>query len=374
MASFALRAVSSSLAFCLGWLLLLAGGCEQSTAGGAHRSELPPVAVQTLALQAERIPRLLTAVGALESPQTTWLSSDVEGIVTFLDIPEGQRVEKGRVLARVDDRRARAMMSVAEARHRNARDTFDRLRELHSQKLISKQELDDATAELRQAAGALDDARTTVGQAEIRAPFTGQLGLKRVSLGAYLAAGSPVVELTQTEPLRLVFGLPQREVAKLQLGQSVRGVAGDCTQRFQGVVAVVDPTVDAATRSVRVQAEVPNQDGSLRPGMSARVAVEVGAIEEAVTVPQEAVVRRGTKTLVYTVKEDGTATANEVALGQYFVDRVEVSQGLRPGDVVVVAGLQKLRGGARVEQQPFQRVDNPNLALGFASIADTCEF
>jgi RND family efflux transporter MFP subunit len=366
--------VSSFLVFCLGGLALCALGCEQSTAGGAHRSELPPVAVQTLTLQAERIPRLLTAVGALESPKTTWLSSDVEGIVTFLDIPEGQRVEKGRVLARVDDRRARAMMSVAEARHRNARDTFDRLRELHSQKLISKQELDDATAELRQAAGALDDARTTVGQAEIRAPFTGQLGLKRVSLGAYLSAGSPVVELTQTEPLRLVFGLPQREVAKLELGQSVRGIAGDCTQRFQGVVAVVDPTVDAATRSVRVQADVPNQDGNLRPGMSARVAVEVGAIEEAVTVPQEAVVRRGTKTLVYTVKENGTATANEVALGQYFVDRVEVSHGLRPGDVVVVAGLQKLRGGARVEQQPFQRVDNPNLALGFESIADTCEF
>jgi membrane fusion protein (multidrug efflux system) len=374
MENFAPCPASSFLVFCLGGLALCALGCEQSTAGGAHRPELPPLAVQTLTLKPERIPRLLTAVGALESPQTTWLSSDVEGIVTFLDIPEGQRVDKGRLLARVDDRRSRAMLSVAEARYRNARDTFERLEQLHGEKLISKQELDDATAELRQAAGALDDARTLVGQAEIRAPFTGQLGLKQISLGAYLAQGAPVVELTQTDPLRLVFGLPQREVDKLALGQSVRGVAGDCTQRFQGAVMIVDPKVDAATRSVQVQAEVANPDGILRPGMSARVAVEVGAVDDAVTVPQEAVVRRGTKTLVYTVKEDGTAAANEVTLGQYFVDRVEVASGLRPGDVVVAAGLQKLRGGAHVEQQPYERIANPNLELGFESIADSCEF
>jgi len=369
------RRTSPSLALCgLAASVLLVAGCEQSTAGGAHRSDPPPVTVQTITLQAERLPRLLTAVGALESPQTTRLSSDVEGIVTFLDIPEGQRVEKGRLLARVDDRRARAMLAVAEARHHNARDTFERLEQLHGQKLISKQELDDATAELRQAAGALDDAKTAVGQAEIRAPFTGQLGLKEVSLGAYLSQGAPVVELTQTDPLRLVFGLPQREVDKLALGQGVRGVAGDCTQSFHGVVTIVDPKVDAATRSVQVQAEVANADGILRPGMSARVAVEVGAIDDAVTVPQEAVVRRGTKTLVYTVKEDGTVAANEVKLGQYFVDRVEVVSGLRPGDVVVAAGLQKLHGGTRVEQQPYERIANPNLELGFESIADSCEF
>jgi membrane fusion protein (multidrug efflux system) len=266
------------------------------------------------------------------------------------------------------------MLAVAEARHGNAKEKYDRVAKLQEDGLISRQELDDASAELKEAVGELNDAQTALRQTEVRAPFAGEVGLREISLGAYVSSGERIVQLTQTDPLRLVVGLPQRSVASLRVGQQVRGVAGDCTERFRGQLSVIDPTLDVATRSVRFQARIPNPEGQLRPGMSARVAVEIDQIENAITVPQEAVIRRGTKTLVYTVEDDGSVGTREIVLGQYFVDRVEVASGLRINEKVIVAGHQKLRPDSRIDPQPFERVSNANLQLGFQSIATACEF
>ncbi len=355
-------------------LLCIAAACQQDPAGGAHADRSSGTVVQTVTLEAMAIPHLLNAVGTVESPQDTELAAEVEGAVTFLDIPEGREVESGYLLARIDDRQARAALSVAEARYRNAKETFDRLQALHGAAVISRQELDDATTALDEAEGQLDDARTTLGKTAIRAPFAGVVGLRRVSLGAYLSAGDAVVRLTQIKPMHLVFSLPQRAVAQVAIGQTVRGVAGGCTERFTAQVSVIDPSLDPETRMVRIQADLANEKGRLRPGMSATVRVEVRTKPDAVTVPQEAVVRQGTKRIVYTVGDDNTVNASEVKLGEFFTDLVEVTSGLSPGDIVVASGHQKLRPGALVNPEPYQPTDNPNLALGEEVVAGDCTF
>lgn len=369
-----LRQPASRTLACLlsGVVGFVSAGCEGTPADGAPHAERSRVAVETVVVEASAIPVLLSAVGAFESPQSTMVSSEVSGIVTFLDVPEGAEVERGRVLARVDSRQADAQLTVALARYNSAKDTLERVRVLFRDGLVSRQELDDASYAYDQAAGVLEESRTSVNQTEIAAPFSGQLGLREVSLGAFVNAGEPIVRLTQTDPLRLIFSLPERDAGRVTIGQKVHGIAGDCTARFETEVQIVDPTVDPKSRSIRAQATVNNPDRLLRAGMSARLTLEVGRLDAALTVPYEAVVRRGTVQFVYVVLPDERIEEREVTLGQNLLDRVEVRSGLAAGETVVAGGQQRIRADSLADARPYRPVANPKLALG-APVAEQCE-
>lgn len=361
-----LRWTAAGLIFCL------VPGCRDGAADGAAKREMPPVVVQTSVVEAKEIPRTISAVGDLESPQNTQLAAEVSGRIVSLDVSEGEEVEAGHVLARLDDQQARAAVSVAEARFRNAQATIRRLKTLGVEQLIAQQELDDAQAELDGARGELEQARTSLDKTIIRAPFSGVLGLRQVSLGAFVDAGEPIVRVTQTQPLHLHFGLPQQAFSELHLGQKVRGVVGHCGTRFGGQVSAIDPYVDPATRTVPVQATVPNIERNLLPGMATTIKVELESIPNALTVPESAVVRQGTARFVYTVDEDRTVVRRDVTLGEYLRGEVQVTSGLTEGATVVAAGHQKLRPGAKVETSPFTPTENPNLQLG--SLDARCDF
>ena len=344
----------------LGALFLTA--CDK-TEGAPRGFTPPPIAVQTITLQPQHMPRSISAVGGLESPHTTQVTADRGGKIVFLDIPEGQEVQKGHVLARIDPDEARAAVDVAEARHQNAQATLERLKKLPV-KARSQQALDDAQATVRTSKGELDEAKTILRKMTIRAPFTGRLGLRQVSLGAYVEPGDAVVRITQIRPLHLVFSLPQHYVSDLENGQTIRGVAGNCESRFNATVSVIDPFLNPETRSVTIQAIVPNEDGTLLPGMAAALRLEVADVPDALSVPLEAIIRQGTKRLVYTVQDNNVVSSQQVRLGQFALKQVEILSGLKAGDTVVVAGHQKLRQGTTVQPAPYEPVENENLELG----------
>jgi len=314
---------------------------------------------------ASELPRTLAAVGSLKSPDTTTVASEFPGTLVAIEIPEGRYVEAGHLLARLDDAEVRAVLSVARARLTNAKARLARLRSLRASSVSSQQALEDAVAECDAAQGEVDEAETRLRKSEIRAPFAGILGLRQVNQGQYIGPGDPVVEITRIDPLELEFGLPQRYAGELEVGQPVLGTVGECGQRFEARVNAIDPRVDRATRAVRLQAAVPNPGGKLLPGMDVRVRLVVGAISDAVVIPQEAIIRQGTKHLVYVVDAEGKARQREVTLGTFFVDGVHVATGVAPGDTVVVGGHQKLGPGAPTAPQPYQAVENPNLELGW---------
>ena len=364
------------------FLPLFLNACTK-TEGAPRDQAPPPIPVQTITLEATSMPRTISAVGGLESPHTTQVTADRGGKVVFLDIPEGQEVQKGHVLARIDPDEAQAAVDVARARYQNAQATLERLKKLPA-KARSQQALDDAQAAVRAIKGELDQATTILRKMTMSAPFTGRLGLRQVSLGAYLEPGDAVVRITQMRPLHLVFSLPQHHVSELENGQTIQGVAGNCASRFTATVSVIDPFLDSETRSVTVQAIVPNEDGSLLPGMATALRLEVADIPDALSVPLEAIIRQGTRRLVYTV-QNGSAGQNRqggnvvamqhVRLGQFALQHVEILSGLKPGDIVVVAGHQKLRPGAMVQPTPYEPVANPNLELGASSaLLATCDF
>jgi membrane fusion protein (multidrug efflux system) len=342
--------------------LVLAGCGKESQQ--QRDSGQDPVTVQVVTVEPRDLPRTLSAVGSLQSPQMTTVASEIAGKVVSADIPEGQGVERGHVLARLDDAEARAALAIAAARLKNARDRLARLESLRAKSVSSEQAFDDAKSEFDAAGGELEGAETRLQKTTIRAPFTGVLGLRQVNVGQYVEPGDPVVEITQVHPLELVFSLPQRHVSEIAVGQKVLGLVGLCEARFEGQVDAVDPRVDPATRSVRVHALVPNEKGSLYSGMSVRVRLLVETIPGALVVPQEAIVRQGTKHIVYSVDGDGLAQQHEVTLGEFFVDGVHVPYGIGAGARVVAAGQQKLSPGTPTRAQPWVQTDNPNLELG----------
>ncbi len=352
---------------------LLFGAC-QKTVEPAPSPARPPVPVQTLTLKAQHLPRMISAVGGLESPQTTQVTADRSGKIVFLDIPEGQEVRQGHVLARIDAAEAQAAVDVAQAHYQNAQLTLERLTKLPP-RARSQQALDNAQAVVRTTRGELDEAQTIRRKMTIHAPFTGRLGLRQVSLGTYLEPGEAVVRLTQVHPLHLVFSLPQHYVPALKTSQRIRGVAGQCTSRFTATVSVIDPFLNPDTRSVTVQALVPNEDRTLLPGMAAALRLEVASRSDAISIPLEAIIRQGTKRLVYTLRDEHLAASQPVRLGQFTPRRVEVLSGLKPGDTIIVAGHQKLRPGDRVQPRPYEPVENTNLELGMSrTLLATCDF
>ena len=326
------------------------------------------------------------AVGSLRSPETTTVAADISGIIVALDAPEGRSVGEGHLIARLDDKEHRASQRVAEARRVNAKAALDRVRPLWEDGVVSQQDYDDAVAEMTTADGMLEETTTRLEKTLIYAPFSGIIGLQTAQVGQYVSSGDPIVQLTQVNPLELIFGVTEEEAGSVRLGQKVLGRVGRCGESFEGVVEALDPALDPATRTLLVQASVGNTERRLLPGMSARVRLQVGERDGVVVIPHEALAIQGTSYTVWIVGEDsgvdGSAVegnavegiaveARQVEPGRFLVEGVEIISGLGVGERIVGAGHQKLRPGSRVTPLPWQPTENPNLSLG-AGEADDC--
>jgi membrane fusion protein (multidrug efflux system) len=354
------------------WLALLAlAACDRE--GPGMSSGRPALPVQVVTASAQAIPRTIDAVGSLESPDPTQVAAEVSGTVVSIDIAEGRRVAAGHVLVRIDDAELRARTAEARALYRQAQERLRRTRSLREQGVASDEALDDALATHDAAEAALDEADTRLRKSSIRAPFEGVLGLRQVSLGQFLDEGDPVVRLTQIDPLDLVFTVPQRHAGAVARGQRAFGVVSRCGGRLEAEVTAIEPRLDPVTRMLRVKARVPNPEGALAPGMAVSLRLVVEEIPDAVVLPQETIVRQGTKHVVYVVDGENLAHLREVTLGQFFRDGVHVTRGVAPGDVAIAAGYQKLGPGAPVQPQPWKDTQNPLLDLGWFGPVDDCE-
>ena len=357
---------------CATLLGLQLAGCSREQAPSGPPS-FPPLPVQVAEATHTTLPIEIQTVGSLRSPETTTVSPDESGLLTYLNAPEGQAVRRGHLIARLDDAEAKAAVTVAEARHTNAVAALERIEPLFKDGVVSQQAMDDATAERNTAEGLLAEAKTRLKKTEITAPFSGVLGLQTAQRGQYVSSGQAIVQLTRVNELELLFTLPEEDAPKVALGQTVFGRVGRCGERFQGTVEAIDPTLDATTRTLAVQARVTNKERRLRPGMSATVRLAVGEAQDSLVIPREALTAQGSRymVLVLTDGEAGTPTegkqtvrAQPVTLGRFLANGVEITSGLTQGDQVVAAGHQKTRPGAPVQPTPWQETANTNLDLG----------
>jgi membrane fusion protein (multidrug efflux system) len=324
------------------------GAVATATARNAAPSGGAPMAVEATKVVLQALPQMITAVGSLRSDESIMVRPEVAGRLSAILFREGQQVAKGMTLVRLDPAINAAEVQQAKANLKLAQSKFDRAVELSQRNFISGQAKDEAENNLRvaEAAVALADAR--LAKTEIKAPFTGVIGLRVVSVGDYVKEGADVVNLESIDPLKVDFRVPEIYLSQVQEGQTLT-VALDALpgKRFEGKVFAVNPLVDAAGRAVVIRALVRNTDTSLRPGMFARVNLITRDQKEALIIPEQAIVPQGDEQYVFRVA-DGKVARVKVDIGQRRDAKVEILKGLSVNDVVVTAGQIKLRDGMAV--------------------------
>lgn len=323
--------------------------------GGRGGFAMPPSPVEVADVRATAVRDLFRALGSLDALQEADVVAEVSGRVLALPFPEGRSVDSGAVLARLDDRELRAQRDRAAAALALARSEAKRVEDLYARDVVSPRERDEARASLAAAEAELALQQTRFERTTVHAPFTGVTGRRLVSAGAVVRVNDPLVHLARLDRLRVQFAVPERYAGVLRAGaRATVQVTAWPGQDFPAWVTVVEPSIDAKTRTFTAVAEVRNTGERLRPGMSASVSVSLAERMRALTVPDEAVLAEGDQAFVYKVGSDSSVARVAVTLGTRDAARVEIVNGLAEGDRVVSAGHQKLYPGAKV--MPVQSV------------------
>ncbi len=329
----------------------------------------PPEAVTSIVAQREQWPASMDVIGTMEAVHGVTVSADLPGVVERISFDSGQSVHTGDVLVVLDTRQERAQLASLEAQSELARVNFGRMQQLVNAGVISRMEYDQATAQQKATEANVAEIRATIERKTIRAPFSGILGIRKVNLGQYLSAGSPVVPLQSLNPIYVNFGVPQQSARQVRVGGNLRVTSEDLAGHvFTGHVTALDSVVDETTRNIQVQATLPNPEGRLRPGMFVQVDVGLGASRSVITLPASAIsyAPYGDSVFVITDLKDPKGKAYR-GVRQQFVkvegsrgDQVAVISGVNPGDQVVTSGVFKLRNGAAVEvNNKVQPGNNP---------------
>ncbi|MGD8823848.1 MAG: efflux RND transporter periplasmic adaptor subunit [Myxococcales bacterium] len=317
----------------------------------------PPQAVTTAKVSEVQWQSELTAVGSLVAVQGVTISSEVSGAVKAIAFESGEMVKKGELLVRLDTSTEQAQLASAEATARLARLDLARMKTLREAGAGSEADLDAAKARAAESAAAVENWKAIIAKKTIRAPFSGQVGIRQIDLGQVLQPGTPIVSLQSSDPIYVEFSLPQQALSRVQSGNPVT-VHTDAfpDESWEGKVDVVDARVDIDTRNFTVRAIVDNPSRALRPGMFVDVTVLRPETRTLLAIPASAVIFAPYGDSVYLTKEKTTDSGKTqkiaeqvfVRLGERRGDLVAVTSGLKAGDEVVSTGAFKLQNGMAV--------------------------
>ena len=339
-------------------VLALAGGTAWYYAGpGADDSQATrgPGAGRGRAVTVEVVPARrgtvtlsVEAVGTARANEAVTITPKMAAIVERIGFTEGQWVVAGDVLVELDANELKANLEEKRAVRDEARKLYDRARSLLKNRNVSQSRVDTLFAALQatEARVRADEAR--LGEYVIRAPFAGRLGLRRVSVGALVTPGTMITTLDDTSRIKVDFRVPATALAHVRPGLAIEARSASYPDRaFAGEVVTIDSRIDPVTRAIELRAHFANADGRLKPGMFLIAALSLATRDDAVLIPEEAVVASGNDHFVFTVV-DGKAVKKSVTLGQRLEGEVEVLAGLIAGDTVVRGGIQKVRDGVAV--------------------------
>ena len=319
-----------------------------------------PVATVT----AESFPLYTSAMGTVEAFDRARLGTRVMGHVRSVLVDDGDRVKAGQVLLRLDSKdaasrieQAKAGLAAAESQLTNAEAYYERIKKLFDEQSATKQNLDNARTQYEAARAGAEAARNQVTEAssqldyfDIKAPYDGVVAGRSVDPGDMAAPGAPLMSVERQDSMKVVTTISEKDVGKVKVGQTALVETDlESARRFQARVESVSPAGDPATRRFRVQLLAPNPGSALVSGLFARVLFRTGE-DKTLSVPDEAIVRRGQLTGLFVLDEDNTTRLRWVRLGRTSGDRIEVLSGLSAGERVVMGSLRLMREGVKIEE------------------------
>jgi RND family efflux transporter MFP subunit len=307
----------------------------------------------------------IESIGTLNPFEEVTISAEVEGVLRSVKVDEGSQVSKGMLLAAIDDsdyglevKRAEAALRQAEATLENTKLEFKRKDALFKEELVTKQQYDDVVtrlslteAEVERAKASLAIARLKLSKTKITSPLACVVKEKRVSAGDFVKNGTSLLVIIQSNPIKLRFTVPEKDVGRLKMNQEVTlKVDGFPGSEFKGKVNIVFPNVEEKTRTLQVEALVPNNNGILKPGLFAKVILYTAGERDTIVVPVTALLYEAEKVKVFII-EDDRAKEREVKLGSKYGELMEIIDGVKEGEKIVAIGQQNLSEGAKVSVQ-----------------------
>ena len=341
----------------------------------------PAAPVSTYTVQTGAWTPEVEAIGTVSAIQGVELSVEVAGIVKEIPFTANEIIEKGQPLLQLDDAMEKADIVAAQAQNVLMDQTLERARTLSTRGVGAVSNVDEAQAASLAKKAEIAKLQAVMDQKLLKAPFTGTVGIPRVELGQYLSPGTVVVSLQDLSTMRVDFTVPEQNLSELKIGQPIKLGLNESDVSFKGEITAIEPRIDPATRLVSVRAKVENPDGKLRPGQFAQVRVTLPKEDNILTLPQTALVSSLYGDYVFVVRPAeqqpdagkptepqpaGAASAEaakseekkepKLVVAQVFVTPgrrsgllVEITKGIKPGDIVVTAGQNRLNPGAVVK-------------------------
>ena len=334
----------------------------------------PPAQISAATVETTALPRTAPGVGALAAVHQVTVNPEVGGRVTKIFFEPGQMVQAGDPLVQLNDAPDRGDLANYEAQARLAQVSLQRNQSLHHNNFASQEAVDQNQAQLDEARAQILKTEAIVAQKLIRAPFSGRLGIRQIDLGQYLDHGAPIVSLTDLSMLYVNFTLPSDMRSQISVGQGVNVTSDAYPGRvFAAKITTIEPQLSPDTRTLQVQATMPNPDGVLLPGMFVDAAVVLPPRPDTLVLPETAVEYTLYGDSVYVIRDTGkdakgnpilVAVRTPVKTGARWDSKVAILAGLKPGERVVAAGQIKVQPGARVAitgGQPPQPPAHPTL-------------
>lgn len=306
----------------------------------------------------------IQAIGFIEPNQGVDIANEIAGKISNIAFKSGTKVERDQLLVTLDSDVEIANLKSSVAKLKAAKSKFLRYESLYKKRAISKEDLDESEANYLSLVADIESQKATIERRQIRAPFTGEVGLRNVYLGQYLSSGTSIVRLEDTSVMRLRFTVPQTDISKIIVGQTVEILVDSYPDKtFSGHITAIEPAVNYQSGLIQVQADIPNSDSHLRSGMFARANIILDTIADQIIVPQTAITFTLYGNNVYIVNEDENGDLrvkqSVVTIGERIKDIAHILSGIEPGDRVVTSGQVRLSNNAKVRIVESSALNTP---------------
>ncbi len=318
------------------------GGRSAGPGGAGGPAGGPPMRVNGIVLQPREFANNLAVSGSIEANEQVDIRSEVNGLITGIYFQEGSQVSKGQLLIKINDRELQAQLSQALTRQKLASETEYRARMLVQKEAISKEEYDMAQAELKSLQAATQLIRAQISKTQIRAPFSGRIGLRNVSNGEYLTSATIVARLVNVNPVKVSFSIPEKYSGMIKNGSDLSFTVAGSDKKYTAKVYAIEPGIEMATRTLQLRARAANPNNELLPGSFAKIDLPLSDVNNALLIPTEAIipVQKGKK--VFIVK-NGKAKEIMIETSTRTEKEVLVLTGLSAGDTVLTTGMMSLK-------------------------------
>ncbi|MDN6297205.1 MAG: efflux RND transporter periplasmic adaptor subunit [Halomonas sp.] len=331
--------------------LLMLAVCAGLPLSALAQSAAPDTPVIASRVTLERWSDPIKALGTLKADESVTLSATVTDVVTAIDFDDGDNVAASQRLFQLDDREEQAQLRAANARAAEQRNALNRFTQLRERNLSARADVEDSQARLNQAKADADALKARLANYRIKAPFSGRMGLRDISVGTLVTPGTELATLDKLDVMRLDFSVSAIYLAQMSRGATLRAHTDAFPEQvFQGEVASIGTRVDPVSRSVTVRARLENPEERLRPGMLMQVELDA-ATRDTLVVPESAIVSEGRSHYVWRLDENDAnrLQRRQVDIGARRKGEVEILDGLERDDLIVAHGTEQVREGQTTE-------------------------